>query len=131
MKLFVGVTDTTEMLFGKNSVTSTSVAVSSPVFFSVTVYVSICPTFGWISEVTFSTDKSAYFGVSVTSPRLFSGSGSCSSTFVTSATFVWAGGIVNAVVRDGARTRASMVSVCVFRAPTSIVPTVQIPVPLS
>ena len=99
------------MLFGKSSVISTFVAVSTPLFFSVTVYMNVSPTFGWTFVVIFSTDKSAYFGVSVTSLRLFSGSGSCSSTFVTAATFVCAGGIVNAVVRAGARTRASMVSV--------------------
>ena len=58
-----GTTDSTEMLFGKNSVVTTFVTVSNQDL-TVTVYVKLSPTFGWNLR-PFLHERSAYLGVSV------------------------------------------------------------------
>ena len=108
---------------GSVSAIVTSVAVSLPRFESVTVNVIVSPTLGRASSTTFSTFRSAYFGVSVTLSVLLFGLGSYWFEVRTLAVLVCGCG----VPEDGGSTIAWIVSV---RAKAvSTVPTSQTPVP--
>ncbi len=102
--------------------TTTFVAVSGPLFDTVIVNVIVSPTFGVGSLTTFSTARSACFGVTVESSVLLPGVGS-GVVLVATAVFVRAG----AAPDEGAVTVATIVSVLVVFALT--LPSVQTPVP--